>query len=400
MKFRSICCLFLVGALLMGLPLAVSAREVTAGEVQSLSPGDFSEPENLAGICITGAPDPAVGSLMLGSRILQPGDILTAEQVSQITFHPKDSQTDREASITYLPIYSDGVQSSAVMSIAVIGRQDQPPVAEDSTLETYRNLPNEAVLKVKDPEGKAMTYTVTRLPKRGTVVVREDGSFIYTPKKNKVGIDSFTYTATDAAGNISREATVTITILKPSEAAQYSDTAGKSCRFAAEWMKNTGIFISENVNGNGCFQPEKTVSRGDFLTMLVGALDLALEQDATYTGFSDDTPQWLKPYLAAAMRCGIMAGWPHGEEFGYDAPITGAEAALMLQNVLDLTVPTVTPEETVPAWAQMAISALEDHGITLDATASLTRGQAAELLYQVSQLADSAPGMLMLRSAR
>jgi len=114
-----------------------------------------------------------------------------------------------------------------------------------------------------------MTYTVTRTPKRGDVVIREDGSFIYTPRKNKVGIDSFTYTAADPAGNVSREATVTINVLKPSDAQQYSDTVGKNCRVAAEWMKNTGIFVGETFNGNGCFSPDKQVSRGDFLTMLV-----------------------------------------------------------------------------------------------------------------------------------
>jgi VCBS repeat-containing protein len=43
-------------------------------------------------------------------------------------------------------------------------------------------LPNEGKLKVTDPEGQAMTYTVLRQPKRGTVEIREDGSFVYTPK--------------------------------------------------------------------------------------------------------------------------------------------------------------------------------------------------------------------------
>ena len=67
---------------------------------------------------------------------------------------------------------------------------------------------------------------------------RPDGSFIYTPKKNKVGVDSFTYTATDASGKVSREATVTIQILKPTDARQYTDTVGLDCRFEAEWLKN------------------------------------------------------------------------------------------------------------------------------------------------------------------
>ena len=383
---------------LLSLLQPVGAAEVESGDVYCFSPGDFVQGEELAGICITSIPDS--GSLMLGSRVLQAGDILTAEQMGRMTYRSAATDTGCDAALEYLPIFADRVESVAVMSIAVIGKTDQAPVAEDSALETYRNLPNEGQLKVKDPEGQPLTYTVTRIPKRGDVVIREDGSFIYTPRKNKVGIDSFTYTATDPSGNVSREATVTVTVIKPSDAAQYTDTAGKSCRFAAEWMKNTGIFVSEKINGNGCFQPEKEVSRGEFLTMLAGVLDLPLEEDASFTGYADDAPQWLRPYLAAAMRSGLTTGWPHGNQFLHDQPITGAEAAVMLQNALDLAVQTVTADDVVPVWAQQAVSALSDHGICLDAAANLTRGAAAEVIYQVSQLQADAPGIIALRSAR
>ncbi len=376
------------------------AAQVESDDIYCFSAGDFSSGQDLAGICITALPDSSTGTVMLGNRVLRAGDILTADQIAQMTFHPIATESDRETTVTYLPIYTDRVEAAAVMSIAVIGKTDQAPIAEDSALETYRNLPNEGLLKVKDPEGQPMTFTITRLPKRGEAVIREDGSFIYTPKKNKVGIDSFTYTATDPAGNVSREATVTITILKPSDAAQYADTAGKSCRFAAEWMKNTGIFVGENINGNGCFQPEKEVSRGDFLTMLVGALGIPLDEDATCTGFTDDAPDWLKPYLAAAMRSGLTAGWPQGDEFRSSQPISGAEAAVMIQNALDLTVQTVTADGAVPVWAQQAVSVLEAHGITLDAAANLTRAQAAEVLYRVAQLKKEAPGMTVLQRAQ
>ena len=232
------------------------------------------------------------------------------------------------------------------------------------------------------------------------MVIREDGSFHYTPRKNKVGVDSFTYTAADPAGNVSREATVTITILKPEDARQYTDTAGKDCRFAAEWMKNTGIFVSESIGGNNCFQPEKQVSRGDFLTMLVGALDIPMDEEATFTGFRDEIPTWLQPYLAAAMRSGLTAGLPESETFGADMPVTGAEAAVMLQNALDLplTVETsVTGSE--PLWAENALAVMAEHGITVDAAASLTRGDAARMLYQASLLAQDAPGITVLQTA-
>ncbi len=371
--------------LVNGIVGTASAAEVDCDSVYCFSPEDFSGEEGLAGICITDLPDRDVGTVMLGTRVLRAGDILTADQVAQMTFSPLMTEEDASAEVGYLPIYADRVDASAAMTIAIRGKEDKAPVAEDSAVETYKNLPNTSKLKVSDPEGQPMTYTVTRQPKRGTVTIAEDGTFTYTPKKNKVGVDSFTYTATDPAGKVSREATVTITILKPTDSTQYTDTIGKSCRFAAEWMKNTGLFVGESVAENPCFSPEKLVTRGEFVTMLVKALEIPAEEEVTYTGYTDEVPLWLQPYLAAAVRSGLTAGLPDQETFGADMPITGAEAAVMLQNALDLTVETVAEESGEPDWARTALSALQDNGITLDA-GNLTRGQAAEVLYQTAKL--------------
>ena len=379
-----VCCLGLVGGAI--------ASEVECDGVYCFERGDFAQSEELTGICITGLPDAAAGTVMLGSRVLQEGDILTVQQIGEMTFVPLDTRQDLQACISYLPIYPDRVESDATMTISILGKEDQPPVAENSTLETYKNLPNQGKLKATDPEGKAMTYSVIRQPRRGTVTLKEDGSFTYTPKKNKVGTDSFTYTATDPAGQVSREATVTVEILKPTQAGSYTDTANTSCRFTAEWMKNTGLFVAEQVGGTACFQPQKVVNRGEFLTMLVKTLKLPVEETADYTGFSDDTPDWLKPYLAAALRSGMTENWPEQESFGAAEPITGAQAAVLIQNALDLTVPTLAGKENedeLPVWASSAIEAVAQQGITLDPMATLTREDTAGLLYQISQLSKS-----------
>ncbi len=407
----ALCCLPLLGA-------AVSAREVDCDGTYCFSAEDFGSGEKtLTGICITGLPDADAGTALLGARVVKPGDILTAGQACAMTFVPVRTETDRDAVMTYLPIYGNTVGAAAEMTLSIRGKEDKAPVAENSTAETYKNLPNEGKLKASDPEGQPLVYTLTRPPKRGDVTLREDGTFLYTPKKNKVGVDSFTYTATDPAGNVSREATVTITILKPTDAAQYGDTAGKSCRFAAEWMKNTGIFTGEQVGGAACFQPDKAVTRGEFLVMVTRALDLPMADETAETLSAEDAPQWLKPYLAAALRSGLTAGLPSRETFGADESITGAEAARMLQNVLDLT--EAAPEaaetaarpeqtkhdgletgetDTAPVWAESALRTLAENGMTLSANGPLTRGQAAETLYQASLLAPTAPGMAVFRT--
>ncbi len=396
MTRKRILCLALCAAMALGLVGVAIAAEVDCDAVYCFTNQDFSENEGLVGVCVTGLPDSTAGTVLLGTRVVCSGDILTTEQLSKLTFQPLLTEEDAQATVTYLPIYENRVEPAAEMTISIRGKVNQAPVAEDSAVETYKNLPNEGQLKVTDPEGEKLTYTVTRQPKRGSVIVREDGSFLYSPKKNKVGTDSFTYTATDPAGKVSREATVTIQILKPTSAEQYTDTVGLDCRFAAEWMMQTGLFVGEQVGGNLCFQPEKTVSRGEFLTMLVKALDIPVDEEASYTGFTDDAPDWLKPYLAAALRTGMSAGWPYGDSFQANEPITGAEAALLLQNALELPVSTVAQgkenDSEFPAWADTAITAMAQNGITLTVDA-LSRGAAAKLLYQAAQLAKDAPGL-------
>ena len=351
------------------LALPAVAAEVDCDGIYCFGSSDFST-EELAGICITGLPEPELGTVCLGDRIIRPGDVLPSAQLSQLTFCPARSEADASATILYLPVFSDGVGSETSLTISIRGKENQAPVAEDFAAETYKNLPIDGKLKVKDPEGENMTFSVVRGPKRGQLEIREDGSFTYTPKKNKVGIDSFVYTATDESGKVSREATVTITIVKPTDSTQYTDTVGMDCRFAAEWMKNTGIFVGEKLDGNACFQPDKTLSRGEFLTMLVRALDIPTGK--TDMTFDEDVPAWLRPYLAAAMRAGITAGTTQG---GYDQPINGAEAATMIHNALGL--------EAVAVFSF--------------GEGDLTRSDAALALYRAAQLAPDAPGMAAIR---
>ena len=401
-------CLLLAVCALTAIASPVIAAQVDCDATYCFTPEDFSQDTSLQGICITQLPDAKTGTVMLGQRVIRSGDILTAGQLEQMTFRPLKTNTDQDAVMTFLPIYKDRVEANATTVLSIRGKQDNAPVAEDFTLETYKNLPNKGQLKVTDPEGQALTYNLVRKPKRGEVTVNSDGSFEYTPKKNKVGVDSFTYTAADPAGNVSREATVTIQILKPTDARQYSDTIGQNCRFAAEWMRNTGLFVGEKVGDQICFQPEKTVSRGEFLAMVVEALDIPA-QDPSYSAVPADTPQWLRPYLAAAIRSGLTANLPATDtgSFEADRPITGAEAAVMLQNVLDLSVSTQVLEavesdaapskEEIPTWASTSLTAMEDNGILLTYDQSMTRGQAAQLLYQVCQMAEDAPGMTVIR---
>ena len=75
---------------------AGSAAEVDCDSVYCFSPEDFGE--DLTGICITGLPETS-GALLLDNRVLQPGDILTADQISRMSFHPLQTEEDSSAQV-------------------------------------------------------------------------------------------------------------------------------------------------------------------------------------------------------------------------------------------------------------------------------------------------------------
>ena len=399
MKRMRILSFGLAAACLLG--VSVAATEVDCDSVYCFTAEKFATEEApLTGVCITDLPDADTGTVMMGSRVLRAGDILTAEQLEQVTFHPLRTEEDAQATISYLPIYENRVEKTATMTISIRGKEDKAPVAQDLSIETYKNLPNDGALKASDPEGEQLTYTVVRGPKRGSVELGADGTFTYTPKKNKVGVDSFTYTAADPAGNVSRTATVTIQILKTTDSRKYTDTVGLDSRFEAEWLRNTGLFVGEEVGGNACFYPEKTVTREEFLTMVVKLLEIPTG-DGDSVELPAGTPSWLKPYMIAAQRSGLMAGWQDTADLSQ--PITGAEAAVMLQNALDLSMSSDVVEQTaaddsdIPTWAYASLTVMAENGIELDANAPLTRDAAAKALYQVSLIAPDAPGMTVIR---
>ena len=389
MRYVRFLCLALAVICGLGITIPALAAEVECDAAYCFSTGDFSQgEEQLRGICITGLPESESGTVMLGSRVLRSGDILTAEQVEQMTFLPLQTNEDRVAEMVFLPIYENRVEPAAVMTLSIRGKENKTPVAQDGALETYKNLSNDGKLIASDPEEQSLTYTLVRQPRRGTVELREDGTFTYTPKKNKVGVDSFTFTAVDPAGNVSREATVTVQILKPTDGKLYRDTMGQPCRFSAQWLRSTGLFAGEQIGENACFFPDKTVTRGEFLSMLVNLLEIPVEEV--------DAPEWVQPYLDAAIRSGLVSGWQQ-ESFNMYEAVTGAETAVALQNALDLSAghEEIAYGEEVPSWAATSLAVMAANGVELEADAAMTRGQMAQILYQVSRMSVGAPGMMV-----
>lgn len=239
------------------------------------------------------------------------------------------------------------------------------PIAKELSIKTYRNIPYRAQFLATDNEGEDMTYAVETAPKKGSVTVQGD-VFTYTPFEGKSGDDSFTYTATDAGGNVSAPATVKVTVEKTKSGVTYQDTGDCAGAAAAQYLAEAGVFTGPCMGGSYYFEPGRTVSRGEFLAM---TMELAgLEANAvTMTGFSDDDaiPTWAKAYAAAGLADGIVQGvsTAEGTAFRAEDEVTFNEAAAILDRVLsvgDVDIATwYADRDAVPSWAAQAVGNME-----------------------------------------
>ena len=257
-------------------------------------------------------------------------------------------------------------------------RGDQSlPIAENFSLTTYRDVAVSGTFSAVDPEGDPLTFRVTKNPARGAITFAEEGSarFTYTPYENKTGKDSFTYVAEDGEGNVSQPAVVSIKIQKPDTKVTYSDMAGNPA----------------------------PVTREEFLAMAMDVVELETLPEATMTGFADDDSisVWAKPYVASALRAGMVQGSGgdgDGAGFAPDRVITQTEAAVMLNRLLqvsDVAATGALSQDAAPAWAYQSVVNLEAVGVlnpeedgSLSLSPSLTRAQAAEMLLSALEVLD------------
>lgn len=277
-----------------------------------------------------------------------------------------------------------------------LGVGDQP-IAENLTLATYKNVAVTGNLAAIAPGGAPVTFRITKQPARGALTFASEGGarFTYTPYENKTGKDTFTYVAEDGEGNVSEPATVSVKITKPATKVVYGDMGGNSAHKAAIALAERNIFVGEKLGDTWFFRPDAAVSRQEFLAMAMDTVGLETLSDTPPTGFSDNDSiaVWAKPYVASALRGGMIQGSQEDDgraAFHPDQAITQSEAAVLLNRLLrvaDVADNGRVGKDAAPTWAYQSVVNLEAVGVlspsgdgVVDLQGQLTRAQAAELL--------------------
>lgn len=270
---------------------------------------------------------------------------------------------------------------------------DGAPVAENMEIRVYRGVAYEGAFRAVDNEGGTLAFDIVTQPKKGSVTLTEDGlGFVYTPA-GKLGADSFTYTATDGEGNVSLPATVSVAIERASSGVCYADLQNDRIHTAAVDLAEHGVFVGAKVGESYFFEPERTLTRGEFVAMAMAAMGYRADT-VSMTGFCDDAsiPAWAKGYAVSALNAGVVSGISTDEGIAFRAndDITLSETAVVLNRLLrvtDVDISDYDAQDADNAWCAQAVanlqsvSVIESGRFSADEMRSgVTRAQAAEIL--------------------
>ncbi|MBO4308201.1 MAG: S-layer homology domain-containing protein [Clostridia bacterium] len=348
-------------------------------------------------ITVVSVPPETDGELLLGSTRIGAGQSLAAANLPSVVFHPASDEVTR-SSFTFT---ANGGAVPMTCNLSFLSEKNYAPtvnVAAGLMLDrmTYRGVAMHGTLAAQDPDGDALTFEIVSYPKKGSVTLSDaaKGSYVYHPNKGYVGSDAFSYVARDPYGNYSAAATVSLRVELAGTSVNYVDIIEEQT-VAAIAVTEAGVMSGAQIGNQFYFNPDKSVSRVEFLVMAMNAAGITEVPACEQTVFADDgdIPPTMKGYVAAAQKTGIASGTQTDGvlTFAPNETLTRAEAAVILEKLLEAkpnaeSVPTFADVSEIPAWAENAVLTLSSLGImtstdgNISPLSNITRAQTAELL--------------------
>ncbi len=167
--------------------------------------------------------------------------------------------------------------------------------------------------------------------------------------------------------------------LMASTAYAYTDVASTRSDYEAiHRLSDMGIISGYN---DGTFRPDSTITRAEFSSLMVNALGKSTEAKSMgNTLFFGDVPSslWSAPYVNYVSSKGIVTGYPDGN-FQPNKTVSFAESLTILLRVLDYKEDTVGyywPDNYVDAGRSLGIS----DGLYYQNDQPITRGSAAVMI--------------------
>lgn len=269
--------------------------------------------------------------------------------------------------------------TAPAVTLAVSGTQLTARVSDN----VDRTIPQECVSLTYD--GAALSFTWNE----------STGTLSASLPAADTGYHRATVTVSDASGNLGRASAD----IQPASdrTSPFADMTGHWAEQYATYLYDNGISMGTGVD-TVVYQPDKSITRAEFFTMVARWMDLDLTQ---YAGvelpFVDaaSIPDWALDAVKAMYSLGILqgAGVEGGLAANASATISRAEAMTILgrTQARGYAQPELTTDDAgqVGDWALPYVQSLVGQGVVtptdnkLRPTDALTRGELAQLLYAI-----------------
>ncbi len=161
---------------------------------------------------------------------------------------------------------------------------------------------------------------------------------------------------------------------------------------AVEYLADKGVLSG---NGDGTFAPDKTVTREEFVKMIIAAF--SFEDTGLSLSFADvANSHWAYKYIRAAVENGIVKG-VSDTRFGMGSYITRQDMAVIANRIIELKGINIAAgtaqfadDAKISDYAKDAVNILAGAGIlngyqdgSFKPQGSLTRAEAAKVIYEL-----------------
>ena len=417
---KKIISVFLISALVILLVPALFSYAGFGGGVEAMAEGvsviktglsgqkiQFSDTDFKSALCITSfksitvntLPSSNSGTLMLAGRRVREGQTIKRKNIASLVFVPS-SKDVTECSFEFT-ISEVAGGAPILCTLKFIDKVNYAPSVNDveESIMTQADISVFDTMNATDPEGDKLEFIVVSYPKYGRLE-REDSTgarYRYTPYTSFVGSDSFTYVVRDEYGNFSTPKRVLIDVNERMSGVVFSDMTDRAEYSAAVAMTALGVMYGEEVGDEVHFNPDKSVSRAEFVTMAMKMFGIRRDTTITTSYFDDnaDIPSALMGYVATAQRLGIVNGSYSGGQllFRPNDAITKYEAAKILSQICGVKTEgadaVFADINAVPVWARPGVYTMYSLGIfdstdgNLYGTSAVSRAECADYLYKL-----------------
>ena len=354
---------------------------------------------NVNKITICSLPSENSGRLMLDNLYVVENQVISREDFSSLRFVPSSFE-ESESAFTFEANDSGYTLSCTLKTLKSVNFSPSATNGEDISVWTQENISCFGTLSGYDPDGDELKYEIVSYPENGILNLcnAKTGEYKYSPYLNAIGEDTFTYRVMDNFGNYSETATVSIKIDKLRTSLVFNDMSNNKYLNAALIVTDQKIMdCIKTENGEYIFNPEKTITREEFLVLVMeamGAKDVPLLEKTRFADNEEITKDY-RGYVEAAYSLGIIdcTNESDGLHFYPKKEISLAEASIIVNKILGCkfsgSESTFKNNESIPDWARSSLGALIEKGVIkrtegdLKPDSPLTRAQTAQILMSL-----------------